>query len=116
VEKAAGSGYTFGNDKYKRDFTQNWEVLTANQKLGFMMIQLILLERNSHPKNENLRLTQNGPRGELHHLLPKSLGGGDGSENIIHVICGESNYDTLFIQILKLKILWISNLFFTIFT
>ena len=97
AEKAAGTGYTFDEDKFKHDFTQNWEVLNRNQRLGSVFF-IVLEERKSHPENEKLRCSKNGPRGEQHHLLPKSLGGTDDSGNLILLSCGVLSKKLIFLK------------------
>jgi hypothetical protein len=98
AEKAVGSGYTFDEKKFKQDFTQNWEVLNWNQRFAYNMISHFLEQRKSHPENEKLRHSQNGPRGEQHHLLPKLLGGTDDSANLIHLSCGALSKKLIFLK------------------
>ena len=62
------------------------------------MILLFLEQRKSHPENEKLRLSQNGLRGEQHHLLPKCLGGTDDLANMIHLSCGALSRKLIFLK------------------
>jgi hypothetical protein len=46
------------------------------------------VKEESHPDNEKLPRSNNGPRGEQHHLLQKLLGGTNDSANMILLSCG----------------------------
>ena len=76
--------YTLDRDKFIKDFGENWEELTRNQKIAYTHVLLFFDERTSHPESCK------GRYGEWHHILPKSLGGSDDDENMMWLECGEN--------------------------
>ena len=76
--------WTLDRDKFIKDFGENWEDLTRNQKIAYTHVLLFFDERTSHPESCK------GRYGEWHHILPKSLGGSDDVENMMWLECGEN--------------------------